>query len=494
MRISIRVKLFFILTSIILLFVILTQFFGILFLEDFYISSKKKYLKESLGQVQQIVSTETDYENSLAALQDNKNINIFITDKEYNIIFLTALLKRKDKIPVDTGKLLDKHEEHINDEIGRLSEEQEIVTRTDPRTGTEFLSLYSIIELPDDVEGYVEISSSIDAMKDSIHAASNFILYLSIVVTIIGTCIIFYVSRKISKPIEKIGMLTADMANLDFSQRIEVNSNDEIGDLCKNINLLSVKLDKTLNELANANLQLKKDIEMKERIDQSRKELIANVSHELKTPISLIAGYSEGLKVNVNKEDKDFYCDVIIDEAEKMNRLVLSLLDLSQVEGGFKQMKKEFITANEIIEITLEKFRLIFKEKEIDVEVSCDGDCLVDADPERIEQVLTNYLTNAINHVDDRKIIILRAHEQEEKVVVSVFNTGNPISADEMDKIWDSFYKIDKARTREYGGSGLGLTIVKAIIEAHDGKYGTTNHKESVEFWFSLNKQHHTAP
>lgn len=155
------------------------------------------------------------------------------------------------------------------------------------------MSLYSIIKLPDGVEGYVEISSSIDAMKDSIHAASNFILYLSLLVTVIGTITIIYVSSKISKPIVKIGKLTADMANLDFSQRIEVNSNDEIGDLCKNINLLSVKLDKTLNELANANLQLKKDIEMKERIDQSRKELIANVSHELKTPISLIAGYSE---------------------------------------------------------------------------------------------------------------------------------------------------------------------------------------------------------
>jgi two-component system, OmpR family, sensor histidine kinase VanS len=486
---SIRFKLFFILTSIILLFVILTQFFGILFLEDFYISSKKKSLKESLGQVQQIVSTESNYEESLAALQDNKNINILITDKEYNVIFMTALLKRKDKIPVDTGKLLDKHEEHLNDEIGSLSKEQKIVTRTDPRTGTEFLSLYSIIKLPDGVEGYVEISSSIDAMKDSINAASNFILYLSLLVTVIGTITIIYVSSKISKPIVKIGKLTADMANLDFSQRIEVNSNDEIGDLCKNINLLSVKLDKTLNELANANLQLKKDIEMKERIDQSRKELIANVSHELKTPISLIAGYSEGLKVNVNKDDKDYYCDVIIDEADKMNRLVLSLLDLSQVEGGYKQMKKEWMNVKELIEDTLEKYKLIFNEKGIHVTLSYVGDCTVFADLERMEQVLTNYLTNAMNHVDNRNQIFIEVEEQEAKVVVRVFNTGKPIPADEIEKIWDSFYKIDKARTREYGGSGLGLTIVKAIIEAHGGYYGSTNHEETVEFWFTLNKE-----
>lgn len=476
-------------TSIILLFVILTQFFGILFLEDFYISSKKKSLRESLGQVQRIVSTDKAYEESLAALQDNKNINILITDKENNVIFMTALLKRKDKNPVDDARLWEKHEEHLNENIVSLAKEHKIVTRTDPRTGSEFLSLYSIIKLPDNVEGYVEISSSIDAMKDSINAASNFILYLSLLVTIIGTIAIFYVSRKVSKPIEKIGKLTADMAKLDFSQRIEVNSNDEIGDLCKNINLLSVKLDKTLNELASANLQLKKDIELKERIDQSRKELIANVSHELKTPISLIAGYSEGLKVNVNEAEKDFYCDVIIDEAEKMNRLVLSLLDLSQVEGGYKQMKKEIIATNELIENTLEKFRLIFNEKGIDVEISYEGNSLVHADPDRIEQVLTNYLTNAINHVDDRKRIFLRVKEREEKVIISVFNTGRPIPFDEIEKIWESFYKIDKARTRAYGGSGLGLTIVKAIIEAHGGEYGTANYEESVEFWFTLNKE-----
>ncbi|AGK53224.1 sensor histidine kinase [Bacillus sp. 1NLA3E] len=489
MRISIRVKLFFILTSIILLFVIITQFFGIFFLEDFYISSKKTTLKESLGQVQKILSKKNDYEEHLTALQNNKNINIIITDKEYNVIFMTALLNRKDKNQLPDPKLPDKRDKHIKDFRENFTNLPKIVTRTDPRMNTEFLSLFSRIKLPDGANGYIEISSSIDAMKDSVKAASDFILYLSLLVTLIGTITIFYVSTKISKPIVKIARLTADMAKLDFSQRIDFNSNDEIGDLGKNINLLSVKLDKTLNELATANIQLKEDIKTKERIDQSRKELIANVSHELKTPISLIAGYAEGLKVNVNTEDKDFYCDVIIDEAEQMNRLVLSLLDLSQVEGGYKQMKKENINASGLVENTLEKFKLIFKEKGIKLSVTYEGDCTVFADPDRIEQVLTNYLTNAMNHVDNRKRIIIRAEEQAEKVVVSVFNTGRPIPTDELSKIWDSFYKIDKARTREYGGSGLGLTIVKAIIEAHGGKYGTTNHEDMVEFWFTLNKE-----
>lgn len=185
---------------------------------------------------------------------------------------------------------------------------------------------------------------------------------------------------------------------------------------------------------------------------------------------------------------------MIIDEVEKMNKLVLSLLDLSQVEGGYKQMKKELIAANELIENTLEKFKLIFKEKGIDVEVSYEGDGVVYADPERMEQVLTNYLTNAINHVDDRNRIFLRVEELEEKIVVRIFNTGKPIPADEIEKIWDSFYKIDKARTREYGGSGLGLTIVKAIIEAHGGNYGTANHEDTVEFWFTYTRHlHQTA-
>ncbi len=459
------------------------------FLEDFYIFSKKKSLNESLAQVQQILSKNNHYEEHLAALQDSKNINIVITDKDYHVIFMTAFLNSKDNNQLPYPKLPDKRDKHINDLKENFSKLPKIVTRTDPRMNTEFLSMYSKIKLPDDTEGFIEISTSIDAMKDSIRAASNFILYLSLLVTVIGTITIFYVSRKISKPIVKIGKLTADMANLDFSQRIEVNSNDEIGELGKNINLLSEKLDKTLNELANANFQLKKDLEMKERIDESRKELIANVSHELKTPISLIAGYAEGLKVNVNSEDKDFYCDVIIDEAAKMNKLVLSLLDLSQLEGGYKQMKKESIKANVLIENTLEKFSLIFKEKGIIVTVTYEGEYKVYADPDRIEQVLTNYITNAINHVDHCKMITIQVKEKSEEIVFSVINTGGCIQPDEIDKIWDSFYKIDKARTREYGGSGLGLTIVKAIIEAHGGKYGATNHKDSVEFWFALKKK-----
>ncbi len=486
MRRSIKVKLFLILTSIILLFVIITQLFSIFFLEDFYLSSKKKTLSESLDRVQQILIKSDQYEDSLVALQDNKNINIVIFDKEYNLIFRTALFNRNIKGPFPGTNMPPNHGDLLKSIIDNITDHPVIKTRIDPRMESKFLSLYSLIKLGDGTEGYIVISTSIDAMKDSVKAASDFILYVSIFVAMIGTIIIFYVSRSISKPIVKMGKVTSEMIKLDFTQRIEVNSHDEIGDLANNINFLSIKLDKTLKELAIANDQLKEDIRIKEKIDQSRKEFIANVSHELKTPISLIGGYAEGLKLNVNKADKDFYCDVIIDESQKMNKLVLSLLDLSQVEAGYKQMKKQSFDIEELVDSILEKYKLMIEEKGLELTVSNHGNCTVMADPERIEQVLTNYLTNALNHVNLNGKITVKTHVKTEQVRVSVFNTGNPIDADQLGRIWESFYKIDQARTREYGGSGLGLSIVKVIIEAHGGKYGAINHDDGVEFWFTL--------
>ncbi|TCP31770.1 HAMP domain-containing protein [Scopulibacillus darangshiensis] len=484
MKLSIRTKLFLILSSIVLLFVIITQLFSSFFLEDFYLSSKKDTLRESLNEVQQLLlKSANDYEDQLIALQDRKNISLIIADRNYNDIFSLAPYKRPFQRKRNTHS-----EELIKRNMDYFTNKPSIIVRTENRTKSQFLSLFSKIKLKDGSEGYVVISSSIDAMKDSVNAARTFILYLSLFVFVIGTLIIFYVSGSISKPIVKIGKLTAEMARLNFSQKIEVKSSDEIGDLSKNINSLSRNLNKTLTELEVVNEQLREDIKEKESIDHSRKELIANISHELKTPISLIGGYAEGLKVNVNNEDRDYYCDVILDEAKKMNRLVLDLLDLSQVDAGYKLMNKEIFNLTQLISHTLERYTLKLEEKRITITRSYNGNFIVYADPDRIEQALTNYLNNAINNIDGKRQIMIQVEEKDEELFISVFNTGKPISSDHLMKIWDSFYKIDKARTREYGGTGLGLSIVKAIVQAHGGKYGAKNCNGSVEFWFSLPK------
>jgi signal transduction histidine kinase len=219
-----------------------------------------------------------------------------------------------------------------------------------------------------------------------------------------------------------------------------------------------------------------------------RKEFISNVSHELKTPIALIQGYAEGLKVNVNEkqEDKDFYCDVIMDESAKMDKLVKQLLDLSQIDAGYARLEKVDFDIADWANRIIRKNELLIKENNIDMQIEIKQNFVAHADLERMEQIMVNYLVNAINHSDARKLIKVTVQKYEDKGRISVFNSGEPIEPGLLDKIWMSFYKVDQARTRAYGGTGLGLSIVRAIQERHDNRYGAENRDGGVSFWFEV--------
>lgn len=259
------------------------------------------------------------------------------------------------------------------------------------------------------------------------------------------------------------------------------------GALCSLVLLFIV-----ISYLLNSTLLEKYYIYNKENLlKESYKKISAlyNVSHELKTPIALIQGYSEGLKMNVNEDEanKNYYCDVIIDEAGKMNKLVKQLLDLAELQYNEISLYMSCFNIMDLVECVVKRNQVIFKEKSVDFKIEKFDDVFVNADYERTEQVLANYLANAVNHVDSQKIVRIGLEKLDGKVRVHVYNSGSHIQKDAMDKIWASFYKIDKARTREYGGSGLGLSIVKAIQDAHGNAYGVSNVENGVDFWFELN-------
>lgn len=233
---------------------------------------------------------------------------------------------------------------------------------------------------------------------------------------------------------------------------------------------------------------MQKDIEKKIQIDEMRKEFLSNVSHELKTPIALIQGYAEGLYDNINddSESREFYCEVIMDEADKMNKMVKKLLTLNQIEFGNNQVNFEHFDIVQVVRTVINSATLLAKQKEAQIEIDDYPQIYVWADEYMIEEVVTNYVSNAINHVDGEKKIKVSLKKTDKVVRVSVFNTGKCIPEEELDKIWIKFYKVDKARTREYGGSGIGLSIVKAIMESMNQKCGVLNHEDGVEFWFEL--------
>ena len=251
---------------------------------------------------------------------------------------------------------------------------------------------------------------------------------------------------------------------------------------------MSRQLEKTISELKRANNQLQQDIEQKEKMEDMRNEFLGNVSHELKTPLALIQGYAEGLKEGVSDdpESREFYCDVIMDEAGKMNRMVKNLLTLNQLEFGADQVEFARFDIVSLVRGVIASCEILLQQAGAEIDFIADEAVYVWADEFKTEQVVRNYLTNAVHHVENEKRIEVRVIKKDGKARVSVFNSGKPIPEEDVPKLWDKFYKVDKAHTREYGGNGIGLSIVKAIMESFHQKYGVNNFDNGVEFWFEL--------
>ena len=332
------------------------------------------------------------------------------------------------------------------------------------------------------------MSMPLASIHDSVSISNEFLAYVGLAALVLGSALMYYATKKVVSPIRSLAALSARMSELDFEARYTGDSEDEIGVLGHSMNTLSERLKDTIGELKTANNELQKDIEEKIKIDETRKEFIANVSHELKTPIALIQGYAEGLTEGMaeEKESRDYYCEVIMDEAGKMNKMVKQLLTLTALEFGNEQTVMERFNLTELIQGVISAAGLILQQKQINVEFSCTEPLYVWGDEFKIEEVVTNYFNNALNHAEGDKKVIIRAERNEEEVRVTVFNTGRPIPEADIPNLWTKFFKVDKARTREYGGSGIGLSIVKAIMDSHHKKYGVRNLENGVEFWFTL--------
>ena len=376
------------------------------------------------------------------------------------------------------------NQDNINGNVLKKSDRYMIYKMFDNRL--KFNNLELVGQLDSGV--YIIMNTNFESVRESANISNRFLAYIGIIVAVLASIIMFFISNSVTKPILELADIAKKMANLEFDVKYKVDTEDEIGVLGASINSLSTKLEKTISELKNANNELQNDLEQKEKIDEMRKEFLSNVSHELKTPIALIQGYAEGLNENINDdvESRQFYCDVIVDEAKKMNNMVKKLLDLNHIEFGDSPMDITRFDIVTLIKGIISSTDILFQQKDVDIQFKNNDKMFVWADQYLIEEVLINYISNALNHVDDNKIIKVNVTKDEEVVRVSVFNSGKNIPEEDIDRIWDKFYKVDKARTREYGGSGVGLSIVKAIMENHHRQCGVINKDNGVEFWFEL--------
>lgn len=338
---------------------------------------------------------------------------------------------------------------------------------------------------------YFLIRTPLESIRESVSTSNNFYFFVGTVILMLSGIIIWEVTKKITRPISELTKLSQQMTDLDFDARYHSCAGNEIDVLGDNFNKMCEELEHTISELKSANNKLEKDIQDKIKIDQMRKEFLDNVSHELKTPIALIQGYAEGLKENImeDPESREFYCDVIMDESAKMNKLVKNLLTLNQLESGKDAAVMERFDVVSLIRGVLTSMDIMIQQKEAKVIFEVEEPVYVWADEFKVEEVVTNYVSNALNHLSGEHQIEINVWKEETRVKITVFNNGSPIPEEDVPMLWNKFYKVDKARTREYGGSGIGLSIVKAIMEGMNQEYGVQNYDNGVEFWFTLDRK-----
>ncbi len=332
------------------------------------------------------------------------------------------------------------------------------------------------------------VTTSMAGIRENASVANSFLLYVSLAGIVIAAIIVYLVCRSLTRPIASLAEQSENISKLNFSSRFTGDSDDEIGRLGRNINQMSDRLENTIIELQNANSRLQNDIEEKERINEMQKDFLANVSHELKTPIALIQGYAEGLRDGVS-DDTSFYTGVIIEEADHMNTIVRRLLNLDEIESGRLEPVIEEFDLVEMVRGVISSSSLLSKDKDVRIRISAPESLTVCADEFMIEQAVQNYLSNACHHVSDPgTITVTLGSYSDGKVFFEVHNTGKPIPEEDLPRIWERFFKVDKAHTRSYGGSGIGLSIVKTVIELHGGSVSVRNEADGVVFGFVIDR------
>ena len=470
--------------------IILCWFINTSFLEEYYMLHKQESLRDGYYVIDHAsrngLLNSNEFDVTFDNLCANGNITVMIISSDRTIVrssvndnqvilmeFMNILFGGNQNQAV----ILEKADGYV------------IQKQTDTRLSSEYMVLYGTLSNGN----LILMRTAVESIRESAKISDRFLLYVGIFAIVIGAIVTVFVSKGITNPILELTNISKRMTELDFNAKYvpRKHRKNEIDELGEHFNRLSCTLENTISELKSANNELKQDIEKKTEIDEMRKEFLSNVSHELKTPLALIQGYAEGLQecINDDAESRNFYCEVIMDEADKMNQMVKKLLTLNQLEFGNEAVVMERFDLTELIQGILNSSSILLNQNGITVEFQETDPMDAWGDEFKVEEVVTNYLSNAIHHAEFDKKIKIWYTKKENVVRVSVFNTGKPIPEEDLDNVWIKFYKVDKARTREYGGSGIGLSIVRAIMDSFHRECGVMNHEDGVEFGFELDTE-----
>lgn len=463
-------------------FVLILTVSNRIFLVRFFETTEKNYLVEQGKAIKAL-----DFDNSgevleaLSKMGERYNFEAEIYTLNGKVLYTSYGSQMMDFYYNGNPTFSMNHKKLKVVESEKRADNSVIERAVDTHTDTEYL-IYRL-SLSEGLNAELRVQTSL--LQNSADVANRFITVVAAVCLVLALIWTMLSVKRFSTPITQMSCITRDMADLKFERTVSITSDDEIGELARSINEMSQKLSTTLEDLRRSNAKLRDEIELERRLDVMRKGFVANVSHELKTPISIIRGYAEGLKLNINSESREGYCDTIIDESERMNRLVLGLLQLSKYESGQAPLNREPFS---LLETARDMCGRIFKDSDVSV-ILPDSDVIVFDDKLQVEQLYKSILENARAHVNASGRVEVRFLPDGEKTAVQIFNTGSHIAPEQMPQIWQSFYRGEKSHKREQTRFGLGLSIVSAVSRMRGEKCGVFNTDSGICFWFTVQNE-----
>lgn len=495
---SIRNKLFLRFGILIVFFVAMIILANSFILETYYTHQKKQKLIAYYNQINGMqADSYADKLNEFIDMESTSNIDILLKDKFGEITYTSNGYMLDERFRPEYLEKPVKLEPEINRPIGadakipvpilrreKINENIEFIWAQDDFNDALNLLLEGSLD-----NGYnIRMRLPLTSINATVEIVNQFILIIGGITFVLAMNVAFILSKTFTKPITEMNKVTLHLKKLNFDEACRTDAKDEIGQLAASINEMASVLKSTLESLHIRNEELNQEIVQKENINSKRQQLLLNVSHELKTPLSLLQGYAEGLSLNIakDKDRVDFYCEVIIDEAKKMDKLVEGLLSINQLEFGDDPPIRESFDVARLVNYVIKKYEPVFQEKQMRYNVEMPTEAWAFADVFRTEQILTNYINNAIAYMDENKLLGIVLDRNKDHWRIRIINSGQAIPGNELEKVWDSFYKIDRARSREKGGHGLGLSIVRAIQMADDNAYGAENVEEGIAFWFEV--------
>lgn len=484
-RNSLRRNLVLLSVAVLALYYVLVSLFSILFMEPYYLHKVERTLISAYNTLNQM----DELDLSTVSQLETSNLSIVIADAETMEILYNSQMPDRFMPDMMSRVLPMVKEQTAHSPTGyRINTNEEIrhTTSGTQSSGGRRVSLGGVTD-----RFVLDISTSYASISQAAEISIEFSLIVGLMLMVLAALVFSKMSTTVTQPMTQITNVANKIAHLDFSEKCTVSSgSDEIGLMADSINTMSDFMQSHIAQLEAANEQLKADIQQKKEQEEARKNLVANLSHDLKTPIGLISGYADGLRHGMAKTEAEMneYCDVICDETDRMMLLIQKMMELFRLESGTVKLEREEFDLSDLLNYQIEIFSMELERG--GVEFSADfGSCLyVTTDYFSAEQVLTNYMQNAITHRSGGNVIRLWVTEQETSYRVSIYNSSAPIPSDEAAHIWDSFYRMDKSRTRSRRESGLGLSIVKSNMELLGGDYGMENAEGGVIFWAEFPK------